>query len=131
MHMLASKHDMKHLLITTIAAVLLVGCGEAKVPTTSIQEAAKQGDIEAVKQFIANGADVNAKDEWLGTPLHQAAREDHMEIVELLIAKGADVNVKDGSGDTPLHYAVNNGRKEIAELLIANDADVNAKDEDG
>ena len=48
---------MKHLLLTTIAAVLLVGCG----PSVSIHEAARTGNIEAVKQHLAAGADVNGK----------------------------------------------------------------------
>jgi ankyrin repeat protein len=50
---------MKHLLLTTIAAVLVVGCG----PSVDIHEAAIVGNIEAVKQHIAAGTDVNAKDE--------------------------------------------------------------------
>ena len=49
---------MKHLLLTTIAAVLLVGCG----PSVDIHQAAAKGNIEAVKQHLAAGADVNAKD---------------------------------------------------------------------
>ena len=52
---------MKHLLLTTIAAVVLVGCGEsqptAKAPDISIHDAAKAGDIETVKQHLADGAD--------------------------------------------------------------------------
>ena len=43
---------MKHLLLPTIAAVVLVGCGPS-VPDISIQDAAKDGNIEAVKQHIA------------------------------------------------------------------------------
>ena len=49
---------MKHLLLTTIAAVVLVGCGG---PPKDIREAARQGNIEAVKQYLAAGGDVNAK----------------------------------------------------------------------
>ena len=57
---------MKHILLTTIAAVLVVGCGEsqqsapapeakpeppaAEAPDISIHEATGRGDIEAVKQ---------------------------------------------------------------------------------
>ena len=62
---------MKHLLLTTIAAALLVGCGEsqspepptAKVPDISIHDAAENGKIEAVKQHLVAGTDVNAKDD--------------------------------------------------------------------
>ena len=57
------------ILITTIAAVLLVGCATTqspkpptvKAPDISIYQAAIVGDIEAVKQHIAAGTDVNAK----------------------------------------------------------------------
>ena len=108
---------MKHLLLTTIAAVALVGCGP------SIHDAVLDGNIEAVKQHIADGADVNAKAKgW--TPLHYA---DNKEIAVLLITSGADVNDADDGGATPLHKAAFQGYTEIAELLIANGADVNAK----
>jgi ankyrin repeat protein len=67
---------MKHLLLTTIAAVLVVGCSES-----SVHEAADNGNIEAVKQHLAAGAYVNAKDKgffWKDfTPLHHAARYGH------------------------------------------------------
>ena len=137
---------MKHLLLTTIAAVVLVGCGEsqqsaptpeatpvepvaevatpepptAKAPDisihNSIHKAAYDGNIEAVKQHLAAGTDVNAKDSgW--TPLTVAANNGHKEIVELLIAKGADVNAKDDDGYTPLDGAVDEGQIEIADLL--------------
>ena len=45
------------ILLTTIAAVCLMGCG----PSVSINEAAAFGNIEAVKQHLAADADVNAK----------------------------------------------------------------------
>ena len=172
---------MKHLLLTTIAAVALVGCGESqqsapapeskpveppepvaeaakpttppkavtankgadpargikpepptgKAPDIDIYGAAYTGNIEAIKQHLAAGTDVNAKNEWGGTPLHFATFGSHKEVVELLIAKGADVNAKDGVGETPLHWAAKEGNKEVVELLIAKGADVNAKDDVG
>jgi hypothetical protein len=99
--MIKNLRQMKNLLLTTIAAVVVVGCGGskspeptiAKAPDIFIYEAARQGKIEAVKQHIATGADVNAKLDRFGlTPLHGAAEGGHGEIAELLIDKGADVN---------------------------------------
>ena len=135
-----SRPTMKSQLIAIVAAVLVVGCGEsqspepptAKAPDISIHDAAGFGKIEAVKQHIAAGTDVNAKHDAFGmTPLEIAAIAGHKEIVELLIAEGAYVNAKDKKGRTPLHHAATVGRKEIVELLIAKGADVNAKTEGG
>ena len=117
---------MKHLLLTTIAAVVLVGCATtqppepsiAKAPDISIHDAAGfKGNIEAVKQYLDGGADVNAKDGGGWTPLHHATEAGHKEIAELLIANGADVNAKDKYGRTPLDWAVMLGKPEIADLL--------------
>jgi len=144
---------MKHLLLTTIAAVLLAGCGESqqsapapevkpaepvaeaaqpetpttKAPDISLHKAAEEGNIEAVKQHLDAGTDVNAKDVFERTPLHIAALYGDKEINELLIANGAEVNAKNKNSATPLHRAAVGGRKEIAELLIAEGADVNVK----
>ena len=107
------ERQMKHLLLTTIAAVLVVGCG----PSMSIHDAARDGNIEAVKQHLAEGADVNAKGEKGETPLHGAAFTGRMEVVELLIENGADVNAKDEDGGTPLLYVTLSGHKETADLL--------------
>ena len=59
---------MKHLLLT-IAVLVLVGCG----PSVDIWEAAATGNIEAVKQHLAAGWDVDAEDNYKSTPLHLAA----------------------------------------------------------
>ncbi|MDA7520605.1 ankyrin repeat domain-containing protein [bacterium] len=76
---------MKHLLLTTIAAVMLVGCGP---PDISIHKAAKDGNIEAVKQHLAAGVDVNAKDVDGQTPLDWAVDKGHKEIADLLRKHG-------------------------------------------
>jgi ankyrin repeat protein len=116
---------MKHLLLTTIAAVLLVGCGEsqqsapapepkteqptAKAPYISIHEAAFTGNIEVVKQHIAAGTNMNAKSRNGKTPLLSASIRGNKEIAELLIAEGSYVNAEVASGKqqgfTPLDYA--------------------------
>ena len=74
-------------------------------PDISIHKAAGEGNIEAVKQHLAAGTDVNAKLEGGTPPLSYAAFEGHKEVVELLIAAGADVNAKGADGKTPLDSA--------------------------
>ena len=123
---------MKHLLLTTIAAVVMVGCTTtqqpepptAKAPDISIHITAAKGNVEAVKQHLAAGTDVDAKDGGFGdatTPLHIATHLGHKEIAELLIAKGADVNAKvvsgPNQGSTPLDAANGTNHPKTVNLL--------------
>ena len=63
---------MKYL-ITTIAALVLVGCGESK--EQNIWEAAASNDTNTIDLLITLGQNVNAKDGSIGAPIHHAAIE--------------------------------------------------------
>ena len=115
---------MKQLLIT-IAALVVVGCGD---PDGALIQAARDGDIEVVKQHLAAGTDVNTKDDHEYTPLHWAAMEGRKEVAELLISQGANVNAKNKVGSTPLHIAAYM-KFDLAELLIAKGATINVTDD--
>jgi ankyrin repeat protein len=119
-----------------IAAAILGGFWMVKPPPQppdiSIHQAAKEGNIVAVKQHLAAGTNANVWDKQLGeTPLHGAASRDHKEIAELLIAKGADVNAKNRNGSTPLHNAAIGGHNETVKLLLANGAGLYTKNKLG
>ena len=66
------KIKMKSL-ITITTVVLLVGCGDPTMLLPgggkSIYRAASEGKTEDVKQYLAAGTDVNAKDRHGNTPL--------------------------------------------------------------
>jgi len=72
-------------MMTTIVAVLLVGCATMLPPDLAIYDAVQKGDVEAAKQTIADGADVNAKDKDDFTSFHCAAAFGHKETAELIL----------------------------------------------
>ncbi len=91
---------------------------KVEAPDIPMWQAIAKGNIEAVKQHLAAGMDVNAKSDEGWTALHEAAFEGRKEIVELLISNGAHVNAKGESGRTPLDLATQSKRNlETANLL--------------
>ncbi|HNP19861.1 MAG TPA: ankyrin repeat domain-containing protein [Fulvivirga sp.] len=99
---------------------------EAKIeaPSTTIQEAAFFGNVEAIKGHIAAKTDLNQKDAYGSTPLHIAATFGKTEVALLLIEGGANLNEKSADGSTPLHTAAFFGRTEIVKALLKHKVDV-------
>lgn len=96
-----------------------------------LHAAARDGDVDAVKKYLASGWDVNQRSTlWERTPLHCAT---NLEIVKLLIDHNADLDAKDSNRQTRLHYLClhtylpyREYEKEEIELLISKGANVNA-----
>ncbi|MBI5395380.1 MAG: ankyrin repeat domain-containing protein [Verrucomicrobia bacterium] len=84
---------------------------------TALHWAAIYRHVEAVKELLAAGFDVNARTPLGMTPLHWAAAAGRTRVASLLLENGADVAVKDHAGLTPAELAVKRGRAEVARLL--------------
>lgn len=97
------------------------------------EEAIEKNRVLEVKKAIEEGADVNARDDVLLTPLIYAAIYDSLEVAELLLGAGADINgnVSGVGGMTPLMWAADKNSLKVAKLLIDKGADVNAKSKSG
>ena len=123
--------DMKTLLLTIIAAGILTGCGKPK-PVMDIWTAAGTGNTEAIKQHVAAGTDLNAKEPSGGsTPLLVAALYGQTEAARLLIEKGAKLEIKNNDGATPLLVAVFFCQPETAKLFLEKGADPHAQNNRG
>jgi ankyrin repeat protein len=89
-------------------------------------------ETEGVKFLLANGADIDARDEHSNTPLILAVEGNKVEIVKVLLERGAAIDARDEHGHTPLIRAVDlNNNIEVAKLLLERGADVNIQDEFG
>ncbi len=103
-----------------------------KLSGNDIWSAAAAGNIRVVKQNLAKGVDINAKDSLFGaTALSSAALFGHTKIIALLLEAGADVNAKNRDGGTALHNAAFLGQYEAAKLLLESGAEVNIRNGDG
>ncbi|KAH8982527.1 ankyrin repeat-containing domain protein [Lactarius akahatsu] len=95
-------------------------------------------DSDAVQFLLQHGADVNARQEDLSTPLHLAADWGDFEsegncssLVQLFLEHGAEVNSRDKQGSTALHHTLLRQGINVARLLLDHGADVNAEDNFG
>ena len=119
-----------------------------------LMRAARQGNVEKVRNLLGQGADVDARDVYGRTALILAseivptrdrifsptsacsaaiisfsAAGDHIGVVKLLLKAGANVNARDRVDRTVLMTAGRFGQTEVVRLLLAQPGiDVNARD---
>ncbi|MEH1874607.1 ankyrin repeat domain-containing protein [Nostoc sp.] len=126
-------------------------------PEEHLLNAAEQGDVAAVRTWLSEGANVNARDQRRKTknrtPLMLAASTGHLEVVNLLLDAGADINATDivdvnqrqprgiisddyesfpamrfSLGITALMLAAIKGYKNIVQVLVSHQANLQARD---
>ncbi len=128
---------MKHILITTIAAAVLVGCGEtqqssppeaqpaepaseAPVQLSSPPPEAKPVEpIKPVAKAAQPAQDAEAEKQEANRALMAATRDGDIEAIKQQLAAGADVNAIDDEGLTALDRF---GDEETAALLYKHGA---------
>lgn len=113
---------MKKFLITLIITINLLNA-------STIFKDIKNGNKLALKQYIANNENINAKNKFGDTLLHIAVSSNKYEITKLLIKSGAKLDSQNTHGETPLILALRNKNDELAQLLICNNADISLKDQ--
>ena len=96
------------------------------VSGTFLHWAASRDLPELIEYGISKGMEVNAVNDFDGTPLSQAADRDAKDALACLLINGADPNIGRGKYPTAIVDAVIPGHLEIVEMLIDGGADVNA-----
>ncbi|MCX4744879.1 ankyrin repeat domain-containing protein [Kitasatospora sp. NBC_01287] len=91
-----------------------------------IFDAARAGDAESLRGFLAAGAPANLANDRGDTLLMLAAYHGQAEAVRVLLAGGADPNQANDRGQTPLAGTVFKGADEALDALLAGGADPHA-----
>ena len=84
---------------------------------TALHYAAEYGHLEIAKLLLANGANVNRRDDDKTTPLYFAAVGGFVEVARLLLDYGADINARDKAKESPMDGAVFFGHMNVADLF--------------
>ncbi|MGC5325199.1 ankyrin repeat domain-containing protein [Brevibacillus sp. SYSU BS000544] len=87
-------------------------------------EAAGKGDLEALKQCIEQGVDINARNKQKRTAILIAAMNEQYEAVEYLISAGADIDLQDQTCFNPFLWGCINGKLELVKIMIKANANV-------
>ncbi|WP_245189448.1 ankyrin repeat domain-containing protein [Lunatimonas salinarum] len=131
---ISKNNTLKIIASLLLAVVLLPGCNKAQdrtgpsqqieAPELDIHTAVMTNNLAIIKQHIAAGSDIDAKEPFSGsTPLITAITFDKRKIAQVLVDAGADLTIANNDGTTPLHAAAFFGRVEIVEILLDVEAD--------
>jgi len=116
-----------------VAALTLSAQAPDFTPPTPLFGAILQGNTQAVKQTLEQGANPN-EGKFLGfAPLFFPIIANNPEIFRALVAKGADVQAKDAVGSTTLMWAAfnENGDPTLVEELLKLGVNPNTKNQKG
>ncbi|MEQ1838880.1 MAG: ankyrin repeat domain-containing protein [Verrucomicrobiales bacterium] len=110
----------------------LSGLGYTKDFTIDdLTRSCREGNLNRVKEIVASGVDVSAKDQSGWFPLSVAAAHGQVEVIKCLIDQGADVNERTSKQNTPLIFAASRGHLPAVEFLLKLGADPKLTNRDG
>jgi ankyrin repeat protein len=123
--------DEKHCIAIHLAATILAGLGFAAGAMAAgstdlrLPEAARKQDGKAVRELVAQKADLNARSTDGSTALLWLAHWNDVQTADLLLKAGADSNTPNDFGMTPLSQACTNASAEFVRLLLKSGASPN------
>ena len=84
----------------------------------ALRDAAWANDVPTARRLVAQGADVDAKDETQQSAYLIATSEGYLDLLELTLASGADVDAKDSWNGTGLIRAAERGHHLVVGRLL-------------
>lgn len=101
----------------------------------SLVDAARQGNVELVRELLDSKADINMLDNLGQSALMKAAQRGDNEIVKMLLDSKAEIDqasdLRYGYGYSALMYAAQYGQTETVQILLDKKAAINQKTKGG
>jgi len=99
--------------------------------STPLHSAASNGCTKQLSLLLEYGAELDAKDKYMRTPLMCAIIDDNLKGAEILLRSGANINAQDEDGNTLLHHAAMYCSIENIKFLLDNGADTHTLNNKG
>jgi thiosulfate/3-mercaptopyruvate sulfurtransferase len=99
--------------------------------TTPLMKASHMGDAAVVRQLIAAGARLDARNGDGGNALWLACVGNHPDMIDILVDAGIDIDNRNDNGATCLMYAASSGKPEVVGRLLARGADTKFETPEG
>lgn len=101
-----------------VLACMGLGAKDARGRTPLHLAVEYNAEPAVIAVLLEHGADIEARDDFGGTPLHAASRKANAAIVETLLDYGADIEAKDDLDNTPLETAAGRGEPAVMTILL-------------
>src|SRR5690625_1267127 len=111
----------------TIVTAIAMSYGLAQ----DIFNLAETGTAEQVREAIAAGAHIEARDDYGRTPLMRASALGSADVVQALLAAGANIEARTDNGGTPLMLASGYDSADVVQALLDAGADIEARNDNG
>jgi ankyrin repeat protein len=130
-----SCNDVEKITINNLLEGSKVGMKEyTTVDDNMIEQAIKDGNIDAVKLYIRKYKKVDApltNNNYNNRMIHIAAMSKNIDILDMLIALKANLNIRNKFNETPLHFAVRSKNQTNINHLLNQNIDLTAKNNKG
>ena len=119
------------IIVSASGALCLSALIQAASPAASVAEAAMQGNHDAVKALLKEGADVNTAQGDGMTALHWAVQKGDVDLARTLLYAGANVKATTRIGGySPLLIASRNGNAALVRRLLSAGASTALRNKD-
>ncbi|CCE01173.1 ankyrin repeat domain-containing protein [Bradyrhizobium sp. STM 3809] len=99
--------------------------------TTPLMRAAHLGNVAVIRELLAAGAGIAARNADGNNALWLACVGRHLDAIDALVEAGIDVDNRNDNGATSLMYASSSGKAEVVAHLLAKGADIKSETLDG